>query len=157
MTTTKAGTTVTYVRDATDRIVARKVGTNTVARYGSTGSGDAPDFTMNASNQVVEVTYSLPGGALLTTRAGGNVWSYPNSHGDIAAVADQAGAKQGATRLYDPYGNTISGGDVPDNSAGNLDYGWLGQHQRPLEHEPTLQPIIEMGARQYSPLLGRFL
>jgi hypothetical protein len=101
----------------------------------------------------------LPGGALLTTRTGGtgNVWSYPNTHGDVVSTADQAGAKQGATRVYDPYGNTLAGGDVPDNSAGNFDYGWLGQHQRPLEHEPALQPVIEMGARQYSPLLGRFL
>jgi hypothetical protein len=99
----------------------------------------------------------LPGGALLTTRTGGtgNVWSYPNTHGDVVSTADQAGAKQGATRVYDPYGNTLAGGDVPDNSAGNFDYGWLGQHQRPLEHEPALQPVIEMGARQYSPLLGR--
>jgi RHS repeat-associated protein len=160
LTTTKPGTpsstTVTYVRDATDRIVARKVGTATVARYGTTGSGDAPDFTTNTSNVVQEVTYSLPGGVLLTTRTGGNVWSYPNTHGDISAIADQSGAKLGATRLYDPYGNNIAGG-IPDNSIGNLDYGWLGQHQRPLEQEPTLQPTIEMGARQYSPLLGRFL
>jgi RHS repeat-associated protein len=160
LTTTKptpSSTTVTYVRDATDRIVARKVGTATVARYGTTGSGDAPDFTTNTSNAVQEVTYSLPGGALLTTRTGGNnVWSYPNTHGDISATASQTGAKLGATRLYDPYGNNIAGG-IPDNSIGNLDYGWLGQHQRPLETEPTLQPVIEMGARQYSPLLGRFL
>jgi RHS repeat-associated protein len=105
---------------------------------------------------VQEVTYSLPGGALLTTRATGNVWSYPNIHGDIAATANQAGVKQGATRVYDPYGNLIAGG-VPDNSAGNFDYAWLGQHQRPLETEPTLQPLIEMGARQYSPILGRSL
>jgi RHS repeat-associated protein len=157
MTTTKAGTTVSYVRDATDRIVERKVGGITAARYGSTGSGDAPEFTTNAADQVQEVTYSLPGGVLLTTRAAGNVWSYPNTHGGIVATANQAGAKQGATRVYDPYGNILGGAQVPDNSAGSFDYGWLGQHQRPLEHEPGLQPIVEMGARQYSPLLSRFL
>jgi RHS repeat-associated protein len=159
ISTTKPGTTpttVTYVRDATDRIVARKLGTTTTARYGSTGSGDAPDFTTNASNVVQEVTFSLPGGALLTTRTGGNVWSYPNIHGDITAIANQSGAKQLATRTYDPYGN-LTTGPAPDNSAGNFDYGWLGQHQRPTETEPALQPTIEMGARQYSALLGRFL
>lgn len=155
-TTTKAGTTVTYLRDATDRIVERKVGATTTARYGSTGSGDAPEFTTDASNGVQEVTYALPGGALLTTRSGGNVWSYPNVHGDVVATANQAGAKQGATVVYDPFGNLLTGA-TPDNSVGNLDYGWLGQHQRPLEHEPTLEPIIEMGARQYSARLGRFL
>jgi RHS repeat-associated protein len=156
MSTTKAGTTVTFIRDATDRIVARKVGPTVVARYGSSGSGDAPDFTTNTSNVVQEVTYSLPGGVLLTTRTAGNVWSYPNIHGDVTAIANQTGVKQLATRVYDPYGNNIAGG-IPDNSAGNLDYAWLGQHQRPLETEPALQPTIEMGARQYSPLLGRFL
>jgi RHS repeat-associated protein len=46
---------------------------------------------------------------------------------------------------------------VPDNSAGLFDYGWHGAQQRPLEHETGLTPLIEMGARQYSPLLGRFL
>jgi RHS repeat-associated protein len=154
--TSKAGTTVSYVRDATDRIVARKLGTTTIARYGSTGSGDAPDFTTNASNVLQEVTYGLPGGALLTTRGGGNVWSYPNIHGDITAIANQSGVKQLTTRAYDPYGN-LTTGPAPDNSAGNFDYGWLGQHQRPTEIEPALQPTIEMGARQYSPVLGRFL
>jgi RHS repeat-associated protein len=137
------------------RFLERQVDGTTVARYGSTGSGDAPEFTTDPNDTVLEITYTLPGGALLTTRPEGNVWSYPNTHGDLVATADQSGTKQGPTRVYDPSGNPVTG-DVPDNSAGNLDYGWLGQHQRPLEHEPGLQPTIEMGARQYSPLLGRF-
>jgi RHS repeat-associated protein len=37
-----------------------------------------------------------------------------------------------------------------------MDYGWLGQHQRPYEHAGALS-IVQMGARPYSPLLGRFL
>jgi RHS repeat-associated protein len=156
MSTVKGATTVTYKRDATDRIVERKLNGTVVARYGSTGSGDISDFTTDANNALVEVTFPLPGGAMLTTRAAGNVWSYPNVHGDVVATTNQAGAKQGSTTKYDPYGNLVSGA-LPDNSTGNLDYGWLGQHQRPLEHETALQPIIEMGARQYSPLLGRFL
>lgn len=36
---------------------------------------------------VVESTLVLPGGVMLTTRSGGNVWSYPNTHGDHVAVA----------------------------------------------------------------------
>jgi len=99
---------------------------------------------------------SLPGGALLTTRAGGNVWSYPNLTGDVAAVANQSGVKQGATTTFDPFGN-VTAGSVPDNSAGNMDYGWKGQHLRPLEQASGLVGIIEMGARQYSPVLGRFI
>lgn len=37
-----------------------------------------------------------------------------------------------------------------------MDYGWLGQHQRPYEHTGALA-LVQMGARPYSPLLGRFL
>jgi len=39
----------------------------------------------------------------------------------------------------------------------NFDNGWLGGHQRPTEHAPGLRPVIEMGARVYDPVLGRFL
>lgn len=148
-------TTVSYRRDATDRIVQRVQGTSTV-RYGFTGDGDSPDLTLDGSGNLVERTVSLPGGALLTTRAGGNVWSYPNLTGDVAAVANQSGVKQGATTAYDPFGN-VTAGAVPDNSAGNMDYGWKGQHLRPLERASGLVGIIEMGARQYSPVLGRFI
>ncbi|AGM04763.1 RHS repeat-associated core domain-containing protein [Amycolatopsis keratiniphila] len=34
--------------------------------------------------------------------------------------------------------------------------GWLGQHQRGTEHAGALA-LVEMGARPYSPVLGRFL
>jgi RHS repeat-associated protein len=94
------------------------------------------------------------GGVLLTKRSSSDVWSYPNVHGDVVATADASGAKQGPTLSYDPFGSAL--GAVPDNSAGNFDYGWLGGKQRGLEHETGLA-TIEMGARQYVPSLGRFL
>ncbi|MGB3410352.1 MAG: RHS repeat-associated core domain-containing protein, partial [Microthrixaceae bacterium] len=40
---------------------------------------------------------------------------------------------------------------------GDFDDTWMGGHSRPLEHAAGLQPVIEMGARQYHPILGRFL
>ena len=73
-----------------------------------------------------------------------------------------AGAKRGATLVYDPFGtaltptSTTSPDGVPDNSAGNFDYGWQGQAQRGLEHAPGIA-TIEMGARPYVPGTGRFL
>ena len=127
-----------------------------VTRYGYTGSGDAPSLLTDAANTVQQTQYALPGGALLTTTGAAATWTYPNVHGDLVATASPSGVKQGATTVYDPFGGPVSGAG-PDNSAGGFDYGWLGQYQRPLEHETTLQPVIEMGARQYSPLLGRFL
>ena len=84
-----------------------------------------------------------------------SVWSYPNIHGDTQAVADAVGIKQGTTFTYDPYGNALTG--IVDNQASEFDNGWLGQHQRSVEHQTGLTPLIEMGARGYNPTLGRFL
>lgn len=152
--TIKGTSTVRYVRDALGRIVERKVNGTTVARYSFGGAGDSPVAVLNAANTVVETTVPLVGGAVLTTRSTGDVWSYPNVHGDVMATANPAGAKVGSTLNYDPYGQALGG--TPDNSAGNLDYGWLGQHQRGVETEAGIA-TIEMGARPYVPGLGRFL
>ena len=145
---------VRYLRDATGRIMQRTEGT-TVTRYGSAGPTDSSSFTLDATNTVTERTIGLIGGVLLTKRGGvlpiNDVWSYPNIHGDVVATANYLGVKQAAF-AYDPFGN----GAAPDNSAGNFDYGWLGQHQRPLEHAGSIA-TIEMGARQYVPAIGRFL
>lgn len=84
-----------------------------------------------------------------------DVWSYPNIHGDIQAAADAVGIKQAATVKYGPNGESLSG--PVDNSAGNIDYGWVGQYQKRTEHEIGLLAEIEMGARVYDPSLGRFL
>ncbi|MEZ5382769.1 MAG: RHS repeat-associated core domain-containing protein [Microthrixaceae bacterium] len=83
-------------------------------------------------------------------------WQYPNLHGDLVATADNTGAKVGATVSYDPDGN-LTAGSVPNNLAGDMDFGWHGAASRPLEHADSLNPTIEMGARQYNPTLGRFL
>ncbi len=149
------GATVVYGRDATDRIVSRTEGT-TIVHYGFGGPGDSSSFTMGVTNAVTERVIGLAGGVLLTKRPGlldvNDVWSYPNVHGDVVATANTAGVKQAAF-AYDPDGATVTN---VDNSPGNYDYGWLGQHQRGLEHAAGIA-TIEMGARQYVPALGRFL
>ncbi len=101
-------TAVRYQRDATGRIIKRTEGT-AVTRYGSGGPGDSPSFVMDAGNTVLERTIGLVGGVMVTKRGGllgvGDVWSYPNIHGDVMAVANHLGVKQGATMTYDPFGN----------------------------------------------------
>jgi RHS repeat-associated protein len=146
------GTTVRYIRDATDRIIARTEN-GTTTRYGYSGPGDTADFISNTANVVQSQLISLIGGALYTKQVAGDVWSYPNVHGDIMATANSAGVKQGSRIDYDPFGQTSS---PPDNANGNFDYGWLGQYQRGLEHISGVA-TIEMGVRQYVPALGRFL
>ncbi len=103
---------------------------------------------------IIERTIGLLGGAMVTKRSTGDVWSYPNIHGDVMATANATGVKIGETFRYDPYGNALN--TLPDNSASDYDYGWLGKHQRGLEHRGSIA-TIEMGARQYVPALGRFL
>jgi RHS repeat-associated protein len=153
------GGAVEYVRDATDRIVTRKLSGVISAKYAYTASADSPSLTLNSSGAVIERTISLPGGVLVTTRGttASDVWSYPNIHGDIIATTNGAGTKAGATRGYDPFGNLLGTSTTPDNSAGPFDYGWHGSAQRPVEYSSGFTPLIEMGARQYSSLLGRFL
>jgi RHS repeat-associated protein len=85
----------------------------------------------------------------------GDVWSYPNIHGDVVATANAGGVKQGVTMMYDPFGVALSG--LPDNAAGDWDYGWVGQHSKGTDHIVGMIATIEMGARQYIPQLGRFI
>ena len=148
LTTVHGTTTVTYMRDATNTVVTRTdSATGVTTRY----SGDA---VLNTSNTVIERTMTLPGGVLVTKRAAGDVWSYPNIHGDVVATANATGVKQGTTLAYDPHGNTTA---LPDNSNGNWDYGWVGNNSKGTEHATGLVVNIEMGARIYNPTLGRFL
>lgn len=167
LASTVADTTISYQRDATDRIVARTVtvaGLDTeTLRYAHTGGGDTPDLTLDAAGALLEATFPLPGGVLLTHRGATDRWAYPNIPGDLIATADAQGARLGPLAYYDPdgrpYDPTSGGYDpaaVPDTRTGQTDYGWLGQHQRPYDHQLT-PATLDMGARPYSPTLGRFL
>ena len=88
---------------------------------------------------------------------GQQVWAYPNIHGDVIATAGGTGVKAAKEFLYDPYGQPLdpttlalgrntANDAVPDTSAGQLDNGWLGQHQRSYEHTGNLA-LTQMGAR----------
>jgi RHS repeat-associated protein len=132
--------------------------TTTDTIYAYSGDGDTAEATKDSNGVMLDKTIGLPAGVLLTVKWTNNVaekkYNYPNIHGDVAYQADASGNKTGTTKKYDPFGQPLS--DLPDNEAGNFDYGWLGQHQRQTEHEGLLN-VIEMGARQYLPNLGRFL
>jgi RHS repeat-associated protein len=150
---TGGSSSVSYVRDATDRIVSRTGNDGVVTTYGYSGPGDSPAFTTTAG--VNEKTIGLLGGALLTIRGGTSTWSYPNIHGDVIATASSSGSKTG-TFAYDPFGQPLSNPATPDNSNGKFDYGWLGSKQRGTEADAG-GGITQMGARLYVAGLGRFL
>ena len=150
--------TVTYTRDATDRITSRAATGEPTVRYWYGGGSDSISGTTNTSGSLLTSTLGLPGGATLAWNhaTGSGVWQYPNVHGDLVATCTGAGVKSGATVAYDPDGN-VAAGVLPANLDGDMDFGWHGSQARPLEHAAGLVPMVEMGARQYVPSLGRFL
>ncbi|MCP2168215.1 PA14 domain-containing protein [Goodfellowiella coeruleoviolacea] len=161
---------VSYIRDATDRIIGRTAAQGDsaapVVRYSYSASGDSADLVLADNKQVISRSIPLPGGVLWTgTIKDGKVvqqYDHPTVRGDICVSTDESGVQVGELRTYTPFGEPLKADGsvdpdaVPDNQTGQLDYGWLGQHQRPYEHAGALS-LVQMGARPYSPLLGRFL
>ena len=136
---------------ATAIVLKPATAATTTVRYGYSGGGDTPDITQTSpGGTLIEANYALLGGALITKTASATTWSYPNIHGDTAAVANNSGVKTGTTFRYDPFGNALVAG-IPDNVSGTYDYGWLrfpptwrrtsclGRHDDPDGRTP-LQP-----------------
>lgn len=152
---TGSGTTVTYERDLQNRIAARTENGATTRYLFDTSGGDAPIGLTDASGVITEWYVRLPGGVTRTVRpAGQDVWLLPNIHGDTLATAGPAGTATSGPFAYDPWGNPYGSG-TPDVTATSAEYTWLGQYQKGTE--TLLQNVVQMGARPYHPLLGRFL
>jgi RHS repeat-associated protein len=122
-------------------------------RYAHTAAGDSPTLTLNASLAVIERTWSLPGGVLITQNGSGYTWSYSGLHGDVISTCG-ATCTPTARTYYGPYGESST---TPNNQTGNFDFGWEGASQRPTDRTPNLTSLIQMGARPYAPQIGRFL
>jgi RHS repeat-associated protein len=155
-------------------------GTSTlVTQYQYTDSGVQFQDTWNPGTFIdtFEANISLPGGvtaSLLDANYGGSspslsqVWSYPDLHGDDIVTTNGNGTRTGSLALYDPFGNNIdpTTGLIGSVAANNIDlsngsgptssFGWEGSHGKQYQHTADIA-TIEMGARQYVPILGRFL
>ena len=172
-TTGAGGATITYIRDVSDQIVSMTT-TMTTKNVASTtvhySFGAGMQFTFNNSNTTVqEQTISLPGGVTDSIRNTTAVWSYPNLHGDNITTANKTGTRaSGPVAVYDPFGDPINltTGQIGTLTANNQTmkntttpgaaYGWEGTHLKQTQQTADIA-TIEMGARQYIPLLGRFL
>ncbi len=169
-TTTTAAGTVSYLRDVTGRIISRTVtptsGPASTVRYGFSADGDSPDWTLTTTGGVIERTLALPGGVVVSLQAAA-AWSFPSIHGDSIVCTNSAGVRQSQLASYDPFGNPVDAATraigthtsdqaVPVNTPQTASYGWEGSNQKLYEHEVSID-TVEMGARQYVALLGRFL
>lgn len=164
------GTVIAYQRDVTGRIVSRSYtppeGTSSTIRY--TYSPSSLFGILDQEGNLAEETIQLAGGVVVSLPAGSaSTWSYPNLHGDSILQANSVGERIGTRATYDPFGQAVdpvtgrigtSAADdsVPNNSPGDADNAWVGEHQKVYEHQSSIA-TIEMGARQYVPALGRFL
>jgi RHS repeat-associated protein len=159
-TTTGTKTATLQISDGqggtdTDQIVITVTsGSTTTTRYGYTAPGDSAALIQDSAGAILGKTFSLPGGVLLQKNTTGDRWSAANIHGDVMALTNATGVKQGGTFTWDPYGQPLAG--QPDITPGVLDYGWVGGHQRLTETGVTPN-YVEMGVRVYLPALGRFL
>ncbi len=140
--------------------------TTTTVDYSYTGG---LQFTLNGTNTAIqEETLSLPGGVTESIQGTTQVWSYPDLHGDDTVTTDGTGTRTGTIAVYDPFGDpinlttgqigtlTANTSTLNNTTVAGTSYGWEGSH---LKQDQTAGDIatIEMGARQYVPLLGRFL
>ena len=144
----------------------------TVVDY-SGGGGVGYTFTGSstaAPTGLQETDLSLPGGVTVSLQGSSmQVWSYPDLHGDDTVTADGTGTRTGTIAVYDPFGDPINLGtgqigtitadtsSIPSNTTtAGASYGWEGEHGK---QDQTTGDIatIEMGARQYVPILARFL
>jgi RHS repeat-associated protein len=176
VTTAEGATTVSYLRDAGNRIISRTVdapGTegDGVTRYAHTASADVSGLVVDATTGAMrEYTVSLPGGAAVRFVIAGDAreqWTYPNLQGSVVLEADGDGLRSASVVRYDPWGQPIdpvtgrigtaaADDAVIDNAEGDADYAFVGGHRKLYEHQGSVA-IVQMGARVYVPALGRFL
>lgn len=166
-----------YERDAQDRITRREAKTNgdvvSNTYYGFTGSGDSPDVLLDGSGSVLQKYLTLPGDVIATIKtdsesAGRTTYSLPNIHGDVYATVNADGALNSVfttgpfgevlpNPVTQPSGSILASAN-PANTVAGASWNYVGQHEKLTETELNMPGgIIQMGARVYIPVLGRFL
>jgi RHS repeat-associated protein len=152
-TTPSGGATTSYTYDALDRVVSHTAGGTTV-RYAYAGYTDNPVATLDSSNTVLQQLVSLPGGVLATIQSGGNVWSYPDLHGNVTVTTNDTGSRVNGPVTYDPWGQPTTGSQTLNNAAGGNVLGAFGANSKLTD---TASGVTVLGARAYEAAEGRFL
>ncbi|PID33333.1 hypothetical protein CR969_01325, partial [Candidatus Saccharibacteria bacterium] len=163
-TTTK---TIKYVRDVSGRIIKRQFYKNSSLEssslYGYNGSGSSQQFIKDEQGNVVKKFISLVGGLRMVLQSDQNsteskTYSISNLHGDTMATVEANGSL--SKHMTGPFGEKLLYIPYQEESLNNGDhessYGYLGKHKKITESSIDLEPV-QMGARVYIPILGRFL
>jgi RHS repeat-associated protein len=143
------GTTITYGFDATGFRRQRTAGASTTryllnGLFETDGGGSITSTSLAGTDERDLTRFAGPPTTSTTV-----TYSYYNAHGDLAAEAGQNGTRTAAF-TYDPFG-ALRTGPAPANATAER---WVGAWNKKLD---TTSSLIEMGARTYDPLLGRFL
>jgi RHS repeat-associated protein len=151
--TPPSGGTTSYSYDALDRVVSHTAGGSTV-RYAYAGYSDSPVATLDSSNNVLQRLVSLPGGVVATIQTSGNVWSYPDLHGNMTVTMNNTGTRLNGPVTYDPWGQPTAGSQTLNNAAGGNTLGAFGTNSKLTD---TAAAITILGARSYQAAEARFL
>lgn len=146
---TQGTNTRAYALDPGRRHKSWNDGTNTHTSH-YIGDGDSPRWTSETTGGSMWTRYvqGFNGLAATTTSSGSITLNLTNTHGDIVAPSLPADSNWDLTVTQtqaDEYGN---------NATRRARFDYLGSHERQRD---DLSGLTLMGARTYSPALGRFL
>jgi RHS repeat-associated protein len=146
------GVTSTYFRDAAGRARSAQTiggsGQTTTLHYASDGDSAAWQTESTDGSHWSRNVPGIGGDlAAIQDNTTGTKLELTSLHGDVVATAtlDPAATGPSSTVTDDEFGN-------PQGHAASR-YEWLGAHRRQAE---LASGVVEMGARQYVPALGRF-
>ena len=148
-TTLSNGTTITLERDVDGGIISRVVtGTSPeTVKY----SAGVVQFYLNSANQVTGTTQGLPGAVSATTVNNATTFSFTSLQGNACLTATATNTTR--TR-YDPFGTPLTA--LPNVLPGTAEAGFATVAGK-LTYTLSPYGLIDMGARLYSTVLGRFL
>jgi RHS repeat-associated protein len=135
------GKSISYTRDLLGRIVNSNYNSGTdIRKYNFASNSNSPDILRDGNNNIVERYISLPG-LRLTIKSAGDEYSIMSSTGSVLAK------NTGTLKRYDPFGTQIGATD-------SLGFG--GSQLRESDYRFAVD-FVQMGARVYVQVLGRFM
>ena len=148
-TTLPNGSVITLERDVDGSILTRTVigPSPEVVKY----SSGVVQFYLDVNKNVTGTALSLPGGVTLSERVGVTTTTFQSLQGHACLTSTAASTTR--TR-FDPFGTPLTA--LSDTLPGTAEPGF-GTVAGKLTDTLTPFGLIEMGARLYSTVLGRFL